>query len=879
MSIFLKMVLKGMKRRKREMRYVSLVTFMAVLFLSSVTLFQNIMDRYLMETNYQNYGDWVISAVKDYQDPGVIFSEISHPYLAASGVCQTGEMLLDENDEPSGVSLGTIDDSVREFGNISLYEGRFPETQDEIAMDLSSLSVLGYSYDLGQKIRVAVQTEEEIFEKEFQLVGTMESFAENWKHLGAYFLPNGIVTEEGMRTVCEPLYATYFYQLDRAYEDIDAEEFTAAFMQPGFMRVYNSYVYENRIWGSRDTFRAVEFLLVFLGALAVGYLMMSYVSQRRKWYYQLRCTGADRMQIRMMILIEAVYGTFPWALSAMVLPYLAGAVICYVVSVNVKLPYFFVLHPEGFFRQLGAVLGVILFSVLCAWAGSRDKNLGRNKEEVTKRQVKRLRRDARKERNVGKIFLRRQRKLHPFQRMASAVFSAAVCMMLILCLTMMYQAKNAYEETKQWYGHDFSARKQKEIEVIVNRNAFDGQEAYVSGDRPGRDMYYGVSEEAEKEIESLIGIAHMERQIQDVTHILQWEGKKDSPVEKLKKEAFEHNQVNVPPTWFHYYEDYGSIREDFKKKYKSELKSLDEKAFQEGEEIILVLFDYESSLTGEVVRETTVHPGDTVEIVGADRELNVPSEWVGYHLPGCTPVKVGAVIENPDVDETAFFGYFSTYGIVASKKLAERVAKADGKKLYDNQIEIDLNRNQSFESTQKRLASIFKKNDIEYASYVEEIKEAWNAYVRKLCAYGITFSAILFLFLLLQVHFYQIQNQYRERKYRLLKQLGMEHSFFRRMAVKEGLGQAVWMLLGIPCGYGVLWQMFYMGNVKKWNEGITVWSEALQEFTSDPYWATVEQIYQDTSMSYILGCVGLLMLGVVLISYLSARKYEKGQRL
>ena len=71
MGIFFKLVMTGQKRRKREMWYVSLAAFIAILFMSSVSLFQIIMDRYLMETNYQNYGDWVISAVKENGDSTV----------------------------------------------------------------------------------------------------------------------------------------------------------------------------------------------------------------------------------------------------------------------------------------------------------------------------------------------------------------------------------------------------------------------------------------------------------------------------------------------------------------------------------------------------------------------------------------------------------------------------------------------------------------------------------------------------------------------------------------------------------------------------------------------------------------------------------------
>ena len=43
--MFFQMMMKSIRRRKRELRYVSAVTFIAVLFLTSVSVFQNTMDQ------------------------------------------------------------------------------------------------------------------------------------------------------------------------------------------------------------------------------------------------------------------------------------------------------------------------------------------------------------------------------------------------------------------------------------------------------------------------------------------------------------------------------------------------------------------------------------------------------------------------------------------------------------------------------------------------------------------------------------------------------------------------------------------------------------------------------------------------------------------
>ena len=74
--MFAKMVLLSIKRRKKEIGFVSIVTFIAVLFLAGVSLFQNVMNRYVIENNYKNYGERIFSSLD---------KELSHPYFASTG--------------------------------------------------------------------------------------------------------------------------------------------------------------------------------------------------------------------------------------------------------------------------------------------------------------------------------------------------------------------------------------------------------------------------------------------------------------------------------------------------------------------------------------------------------------------------------------------------------------------------------------------------------------------------------------------------------------------------------------------------------------------------------------------------------------------------
>ena len=169
----IKMVLKGMRRRKKEIRYVSVVTFMAVLFMAAITLFQSIMDNYLYERNIQAYGNWMVSSVGQ---------KLAHPYFSIEAACTTGISLADENGDENGIMMGKVDESFKLVQGDCFYEGRMPENGNEIAMDTVSLAELGYNYDLGQTITIRwVDSSGTVKTKDYELVGTMKCFSRAWE--------------------------------------------------------------------------------------------------------------------------------------------------------------------------------------------------------------------------------------------------------------------------------------------------------------------------------------------------------------------------------------------------------------------------------------------------------------------------------------------------------------------------------------------------------------------------------------------------------------------------------------------------------------------------------------------------------------------------
>lgn len=52
--------------------------------------------------------------------------------------------------------IGTVDETLKKLGHITVNEGRFPESDGEIAMEADLLSKLGIDYTLGQDVTLSV---------------------------------------------------------------------------------------------------------------------------------------------------------------------------------------------------------------------------------------------------------------------------------------------------------------------------------------------------------------------------------------------------------------------------------------------------------------------------------------------------------------------------------------------------------------------------------------------------------------------------------------------------------------------------------------------------------------------------------------------------
>lgn len=875
MSLFFKMVMRSVRRRRKEMRFVSAAVFISVLFLSGISVFQNVMNRYVTEKNYLNYGEWILSVTEELKsEEPAPFERLEHPYLLEKGISSTGGEVLDRDGKGTGKYVGAIDEAFAEMGNVSLYEGRLPKNGDEIAMDLPALAAMGYSYDLGQTISIGVQSDEygNIARKEFKLVGTIRSFASNWITDSSHPLPSCIVTEEGLEAVGGTFNRVWFYQLDREYQDIDIDEFTAPFLKSGLRCTYNLYAYEQRLWGSPEMFAAVKLILLVVAAAASGYLLISYENGRRKWYYQYRTIGAERSQIRRMILIEGIYGAFPWALAAQVIPHLLGASICACVAAGTELPYLYEFLPGEVFLQAGVVFGVLFLVILATWAGSSDRALVKNTKTVTERQLKRIRR-CRAKKKLLKSFFVRQRKLYPLRQAAAALFTVIVCTIMVLCAGQIKSAVSSYQWAERTLT-DFEAEK-KEIyeypQVSFGAVEINGV-PQVSEGTAGCDfynMYEGLTEADIAQIEALIGVESLERELLDDRHILLWDGKEESPMLEQyismdeESSGIEWEKGEHPCELFRFYDDYSTFLE--KTGVEAEGENFDREKFDRGEQVIILI--REGYFLGSEVPDPGITAGDQLTIESRD--------WAGE-----TEAEAGAVMSVDNEQEVVFN---ALYNVIGSYQLAEKIAAADGQTLQTDRIRLDFNGDASYEGTEKQLASLFEAKEMSYFSNVETIRVNAENMVRGVSIYGIMMAVGISVYLVLQLNMRRNQGFYLRGEYRLFRKMGMEERTFHRMALSDGIKQAAWALAGIPCAYIMMFcqkyaeQLHYAGAAGESGEIYQQYSRISGEFTSNLAVLAFDSVLIDTAPLWELSVCILMVIAFLISTAVGIRSMEKGE--
>ncbi|MDO4556936.1 MAG: hypothetical protein Q4B70_17630 [Lachnospiraceae bacterium] len=167
-------------------RLLGIILFLILFLGFSSIIYTDSYEQTLTEQRKTTYGSWHAAL---YQAKDTIEKHLeSHASVERIGkMIVAGNVVIDGESTLNG--MGYIDKTLSSLGNITLLDGTFPEKENEIAIEASYLSRLGYSDQLGQTIHLTIlcnnkpndiNSEPVKLTYAFQLSGVIKDYSNQW---------------------------------------------------------------------------------------------------------------------------------------------------------------------------------------------------------------------------------------------------------------------------------------------------------------------------------------------------------------------------------------------------------------------------------------------------------------------------------------------------------------------------------------------------------------------------------------------------------------------------------------------------------------------------------------------------------------------------
>ena len=884
------LIYTGMKRRKKEIRYVVLVTLITTFFMSGILMFQNILNAYILEKNRDSYGDWIFSSDK---------GDLAHGYLCDKGSLSTSIFTCNEDGRGALFRLGSISDELLSFSRIGLYEGRFPESGNEIVTDLRTLQKMGLSYEIGQEITIYWDASErgedkDIRSKTYTLTGTMKPFNQQW-YQGQYVqYPDLVVTKEELETFGKEPKTTWFYRMDPTLTKVDTDLFYKEFdeaiqnsentdpkNQPKLN--YNGYVYKHTLWGNSGV-GLVSVMMICLSVFAVSFVLSSYTDGRRAAYYRLRTLGCSRAKLNGIIFRECGLAAFPAAVLGLALAYLFGWLGCLLIAKSVSLYGFFAFDLTVFLLQLAAVFGSILLAIFLTILRMRDGRLSAETRALSPRDLKKLRKALPKLKTPEQEFFKRRRILTRRSLLLTAVFTLIVASFLVMCGVSIYRAIDNYHETQKEPDYILSFENPGMLQFSYSFYADDGTLLTQANGEPlvsneflsGHNPYYGPSDEDLEYLRSITGIREFRGRIRDEWHLVTWDGIDDwkgigRDYYATEDGTLYRNRVTKIQAFIVIVPDEAFLRE-LAEDYGVPLTKEQLRTVMNGEAVFMLYNAENTNYFGYqgpwdmMPEEEPVDDTDTMTLKEGDL-IHVMSATSGNEL--AIPV-----IPVPRKDLFLFKYYYTvTMGLditlFVSESVAEQLRQLEDPvpEFRENHFNLWFNSFSSFEATDKILASYMSNVQRgEYYNNAERKRINIQSYtVRPLIVYGSLFLMTFFVYLIISRNLIEARTYRSAESYERIRRIGMTKRNWRLLLLKSELVENLPVLAGFFTG--LLYPFFstYIHWMKETNAMTD--SIILKEMTSNPLLISFEQVVFRSGILYIALMILLIYVLMVFFGY------------
>lgn len=774
---------RSRRRRRKQLRRITMIACCISIFLCGSMLYQGHMKPYQRQADFKNYGHWILRQMLPEGQEG-----LSHPYLEQSGEMTTGVHIYGEAEkgeeaENTGYYLGTISEDAEEMGNLRLYEGRMPQAEDEIVMELGILNRLGYSYELGQQVTVSCgkymdmtalileDRQQEFATNTYTLVGTLENYTAKWANGGV--LPNAVISQGAFQKLdCEST-RYVFYSLKEEYQDIDAPEFVEPIMMESSddTLVYNDYVYEHYVWGSETQSRNIMLCLMVMGICAMIYLISSYQKKRRGHYYQLRCIGATKWQVRKFSILEMLMTVLPAGLFSILLSYvLCFGITEYIAGQN-QYASFFEFRFGLFARIIVAIFLTFLIALLISQFLLGNNRISIQKRTIGKLAKKRLRRQAAKGKllHAGRI-ARRKDGLYFLQNLCIRIVGIAICTVVLYSMSCITKPQMLYKwqcAVLRDAGLRTNNRTMRVFKYHANYYTYDVW-----------DMSKGFPSHLEKDLETLIGIEDISYSTHDGTHDFDWEGKEASD------DGTYYGAI--------YYANPDSVWQDFEKQITWE--GADYQKFATGEQVLLCASsskDVEYYWSEDLVYDRSLKPG---------MKLRIPTKTGEVETVLAGIVDRSRILGGWNYDGDSI----TANGFLCAESLGKQIAKEDGISWGHTHASISFNKLSDAEATGKQLSVLAVENNLTMDSDFETLQKTYRETVRTIILYGSFCIMLLSIYLLLRTCMLRDLFLKEQEEYRKLHRIGMSRSDLLKMSLWRGIREGLSYLVALPIALGLV---------------------------------------------------------------------------
>lgn len=733
---------------------------LSLVFLLAVLSVRDSVLETVRESRQETYGRWT----------GAVYhaGEVWADALAAhESVEQLGKMKLygtiTGRDGREAGGIGTIDAQTRALGKIRMKEGRFPERENEIALEEKLFKRLGISYEEGKEISLDLYKDGK---RTYTLCGMIMDYSSYWQKAD-FNLASAVIAEPEHGDVKE----THLFFYGKRYEDLSELEELDVFKQPldGSRLIGNKMAYESTDAGLAELLESklLAVLPTAAGMCIIFYIQFMQFQQRRNSLVTLRGIGASKGQILALLLWEDCYiliRALPFGAAVGVLfPYLVLKMTGFHTVFRWKVLIYAVLAASAAFFA-GTFLLYASVRKLSVTASFRTESTAAKRRKFPKiKKVISL--------SPWKIFRRRRyfsEKQTIFRNavlLFGSIFVAGACIGASAAFDFRQNLKQSGDADYEWWGKKYGIMF-ADIEKLQNMDGIrEIKIKYGNREDDGWDEHRRIS----------------------------WEGFRESRYIK------ERNLIVrdwIPSENIEVTDDFS---EELWKYYASCMTGrLDKQAFLRGNEVVLVLPSYvekggrivevlqsELPYVKRLVREETIQPGDRLRVTrngGFDRTVTVGAvirSWKEKE-PRQEQMawKAGDLIVSPEFEKFGKPEENIAYEALYNDRVGGYLfAKAE---TGANTAELD-----------ERLAGLMEERLNPFTNHRKEREKKMKEQLSLslLCA-GLAAVIFLIVFIIL-LNGQQIRLQNEKRQNTILHFLGMDRTKFRKLYLAEAAAESV----------------------------------------------------------------------------------------